>query len=252
MSGEGMSGEGMTEQRVAIVTGGSLGIGLAVVQAFAAKGFRVAALARDLGRLEQAIAGIDGAVGIAADVSDEADVVRAIGETVERFGRLDILVNSAGVSMSGKDRLVDTSSEEWHRIVDINLTGTYLMCREALPYLKTSPAAYILNVQSTGAYRANAGVSLYAASKFGVRALTEALIEEYRDSNVRISSVSPGPVATNIWSHKREPPAPELRARMMPAADVADIFVWLIDRPPYLHIPDITVTPWTTGRAASA
>ena len=252
MSGEGMSGKGMTEQRVAIVTGGSLGIGLAVVQAFAAKGIRVAALARDLGRLEQAIAGIDGVVGIAADVSDEADVVRAIGETVERFGRLDILVNSAGVSMSGKDRLVDTSSEEWHRIVDINLTGTYLMCREALPYLKTSPAAYILNVQSTGAYRANAGVSLYAASKFGVRALTEALIEEYRDSNVRISSVSPGPVATNIWSHKREPPAPELRARMMPAADVADIFVWLIDRPPYLHIPDITVTPWTTGRAASA
>ncbi len=252
MSGEGMSGEGMTEQRAAIVTGGSLGIGLAVVQAFAAKGIRVAALARDLGRLEQSIAGIDGAVGIAADVSDEADVVRAIGETVERFGRLDILVNSAGVSMSGKDRLVDTSSEEWHRIVDINLTGTYLMCREALPYLKTSPAAYILNVQSTGAYRANAGVSLYAASKFGVRALTEALIEEYRDSNVRISSVSPGPVATNIWSHKREPPAPELRARMMPAADIADIFVWLIDRPSYLHIPDITVTPWTTGRAASA
>lgn len=242
----------MTEQRVAIVTGGSLGIGLAVVQAFAAKGIRVAALARDLGRLEQAIAGIEGAIGIAADVSDEADVARAIGETVEHFGRLDILVNSAGVSMSGKDRLVDTSSDEWHRIVDINLTGTYLMCREALPHLQKSPDAYILNVQSTGAWRANAGVSLYAASKFGVRALTEALIEEYRDSNVRISSVSPGPVATNIWSHKREPPAPELRARMMPAADVADIFVWLIDRPRYLHIPDIIVTPWTTGRAASA
>lgn len=247
-----MSGEGMTEQRVAIVTGGSLGIGLAVVQAFAAKGIRVVALARDLGRLEQAIAGVDGVVGIAADVSDEADVVRAIGETVERFGRLDILVNSAGVSMTGKDRLIDTHSDQWHRIVDINLTGTYLMCREALPHLKQSPEAYILNVQSTGAYRANAGVSLYAASKFGVRALTEALIEEYRDSNVRISSVSPGPVATNIWSHKREPPAAELRARMMPAADIADIFVWLIDRPRYLHIPDITVTPWTTGRAESA
>lgn len=247
-----MNGEGMTEQRVAIVTGGSLGIGLAAVRAFAAKGIRVAALARDRGRLEQAIAGIDGAVAIAADVSDEADVVRAVGETMQRFGRLDILLNSAGVSMSAKDRLVDTTSEEWHRIVDINLTGTYLMCREALPHLQKSPAAYILNVQSTGAWRANAGVSLYAASKFGVRALTEALIEEYRDSNVRITSVSPGPVATNIWSHKREPPAAELRARMMPAADIADIFVWLLGRPPYLHIPDITVTPWTTGRAAPA
>lgn len=242
----------MTEERIAIITGGSLGIGLAAVRAFAAKGIKVAAVARDLGRLQQAIAGIEGTVAIAADVSNEADVVRAVGETMRRFGRLDILLNSAGVSMSAKDRLVDTTSEEWHRIVDINLTGTYLMCRETLPHLQKSPAAYVLNVQSTGAWRANAGVSLYAASKFGVRALTEALIEEYRNSNVRITSVSPGPVATNIWSHKREPPAAELRARMMPAADIADIFVWLLDRPRYLHIPDITVTPWTTGRAASA
>lgn len=237
----------MTDERVAIVTGGSLGIGLAAVRALAAKGIRVAALARDLGRLEQAVAGIEGAVAVAADVAAEADVARAIGQTVERFGRLDILINSAGVSMSGKDRLVDTTSEEWHRIVDINLTGTYLMCREALPHLQTSPDAYIINVQSTGAWRSNPGVSLYAASKFGVRALTEALIEEYRDSNVRISSVSPGPVATNIWSHKREPPSAELRTRMMPASDIADIFVWLLDRPRHLHIPDIIVTPWTAA-----
>ena len=242
----------MKEERVAIVTGGSLGIGLAVVRALAAKGIRVVALARDLGRLERAIAGLEGVVGIAADVSDEAQVVRAVAQTVERFGRLDILVNSAGVSMGGKDRLVDTNSEEWHRIVDINLTGTYLMCREALPQLQKSPDAYIINVQSTGAWRANPGVSLYAASKFGVRALTEALIEEYRDSNVRISSVSPGPVATNIWSHKREPPSAELRARMMPASDIADIVVWLLERPRHLHIPDIIVTPWTGGRAGPA
>jgi NAD(P)-dependent dehydrogenase (short-subunit alcohol dehydrogenase family) len=239
----------MTDDRVAIVTGGSLGIGLATVQALAERGVTVVTLARDLGRLDAAIASLDPAhrervVGIAADVSKEADAARTVRETVDRFGRLDVLVNSAGVSMNARRRLVDTTSPEWHRIIDINLTGTYLMCREALPHLQRSPDAYILNVQSTGAYRSSPGVSLYAASKFGVRALTEALIEEYRGSSLRITSVSPGPVDTNIWSHKLEPPSDEQRARMLRPADIADIFVWLLDRPRYLHIPDITVTPW--------
>lgn len=239
----------MTDSPVAIVTGGSLGIGLATVAAFAARGMTVVALARDAARLDKALAGLgapDGQVaGIAADVSKEADVAAAIGETLRRFGRLDVLVNSAGVSMSARTRLIDSTSAEWHRIVDINLTGTYLMCREALPHLLKSPDAWILNVQSTGAYKASPGVSLYAASKFGVRALTEAMIEEHRNSNIRITSVSPGPVDTNIWSHKLEPPDAERRALMLRASDIADIFVWLLDRPRRMHVPNITVTPWT-------
>ena len=178
-------------------------------------------------------------------MSKEADVVAAVRDVVGRFGRLDVLVNCAGVSMSARRRLVDSTSEEWPRIIETNLTGTYLMCREALPHLERSPDAYILNVQSTGAYRSLPGVSLYAASKFGVRALTEAMIEEYRNSNIRITSVSPGPVDTSIWSHKLEPPSAEERARMMRPSDIAEIFVWLLDRPRRLHIPNITVTPWT-------
>ena len=240
----------MTSDQVAIVTGGSQGIGLATVAALAARGMTVVATARDRGRLEAAVASIDAAhrdrvVGIAADVSKEADVVAAVRDVVGRFGRLDVLVNCAGVSMSARRRLVDSTSEEWHRIIETNLTGTYLMCREALPHLERSPDAYILNVQSTGAYRSSPGVSLYAASKFGVRALTEAMIEEYRNSNIRITSVSPGPVDTSIWSHKLEPPTDEERARMMRPSDIAEIFVWLLDRPRRLHIPNITVTPWT-------
>jgi NADP-dependent 3-hydroxy acid dehydrogenase YdfG len=210
----------------------------------------VVAVARNRTRLDAAIASTDGSrrdrlVAIAADVRKEAEVARLVGEVVDRFGRLDVLVNSAGVSMSTRRRLVDTTSDEWHRIIETNLTGTYLMCREALPHLQRSADAYILNVQSTGAYRASPGVSLYAASKFGVRALSEALIEEYRNSNVRITSVSPGPVDTNIWNHKLEPPSDEQRALMLRPTDIADIFVWLLERPKHLHIPDITVTPWT-------
>jgi NADP-dependent 3-hydroxy acid dehydrogenase YdfG len=233
---------------VAIVTGGSLGIGLAAVAALAGRGMSVVAMARDAGRLDAAIAGLDAGSRVLAmtgDVSDEADVKRVVGDTVARFGRLDVVVNSAGGSMTARRRLVDTDSAEWRRLIDINLTGTYLMCRAALPHLEKSPDGYILNIQSTGAYVASAGNSLYQASKFGVRALSEALIDEYRNSSVRISSVSPGPVDTNIWNHKIEPPDAARRALMMRPADIADILVWLLDRPRRLHIPNITVTPWT-------
>jgi NADP-dependent 3-hydroxy acid dehydrogenase YdfG len=210
----------------------------------------VVAAARDLSRLEAAIETLDPKIrhrvlAVAADVRAEADVTRLVGQAVERFGRIDVLVNSAGVSMSARTRLADSTSAEWHKIIDTNLTGTYLMTRECLRHLEQSPDGYILNVQSTGAYRASPGVSLYAASKFGVRALSEALIEEYRNSNIRITSVSPGPIDTNIWSHKLEPPTAERRALMLRPSDIADIFVFLLERPRHMHIPDITVTPWT-------
>lgn len=236
--------------QVAIVTGASLGVGLATTAALAARGMDVVAAARDLPRLEAAIASLDPAIrhrviGVAADVREEADVKRAVDRAIEHFGRLDVVVNSAGVSMNAKTRLADSTSEEWHKIIDTNLTGTYLMCRESLRHLENAPDGYILNVQSTAAYKASATVSLYAASKFGVRALSEALIEEYRNSNIRLTSVSPGPIDTNIWSHKLEPPSAERRALMLRPSDIADIFVFLLERPRYMHIPDITVTPWT-------
>jgi NADP-dependent 3-hydroxy acid dehydrogenase YdfG len=236
--------------QVAIVTGGSQGMGFATVAALAAQGIIVIAAARDRGRLDAARAGLDtlarqNIVGIAADVSKEADVAELVRQTMDQFGRIDVVVNSAGVSMSARTRLVDSTTDEWNKIIDTNLTGTYLMCRECLPYLEKAADGYILNVQSTGSYRAGPGVSLYAASKFGVRALSEALIEEYRNSNIRVTSVSPGPVDTTIWTHKVEPPSEERRSLMLRPTDIADIFVWLLARPRHMHIPDITVTPWT-------
>ena len=235
--------------QVVIVTGGSQGIGLATVAAFAGHGLQVAAVARDRGRLDEAIASLPPdhrgqVVGIPADVRNEAEVAAAVQQVAGRFGRIDVLVNSAGVSMSARRRLVDTAPEEWRRLIDTNLTGTYLMCRAVLPHLERAAAAWIFNVQSTGAWRSTPGASLYAASKFGVRALTEALIEEHRNSTIRVTSVSPGPVDTTIWSHKLEPPSQAERAAMLRPSDIAEIFLWLLDRPAHLHIPDITVTPW--------
>jgi NADP-dependent 3-hydroxy acid dehydrogenase YdfG len=236
--------------QVAIVTGASLGVGLATTATLAARGMNVVAAARDLGRLEAAIGGLDPEIrhrvqAVACDVRKETEVKATVDFAIGCFGRLDVLINSAGVSMSAKTRLADSSSEEWHKIIDTNLTGTYLMCRESLRHLENSPDGYILNVQSTASYKASATVSLYAASKYGVRALSEALIEEYRNSNIRLTSVSPGPIDTNIWSHKLEPPSAERRALMLRPTDIADIFMFLLERPRHMHIPDITVTPWT-------
>lgn len=240
-------------EQVAIVTGGSRGIGFATVGVLAARGMRVAAVARDRGRLDAALRTLDASsrdrvVSIAADVSRDHDVDAAVAEVVERFGRIDVLVNCAGVSMTARRRLVDTTTEEWERLITTNLTGTYLMCRSVLPHLQAAGGGYILNVLSTAAFRSREGVSLYAASKFGARALTEALIEEYRNSGIRITSVSPGPVDTSTWDRKVEPPSKEERARMLRPSDIADIFAWLLDRPGRVHISDITVTPWTAAR----
>ncbi len=236
-------------ERVAIVTGGSQGIGFAAVGELAARGMRVAAIARDRARLDAAIQtlgapGRDRVVGIAADVAQEQEVQAAVAEVVTRFGRIDVLVNCAGVSMTARRRLVDTTTEEWERILTTNLTGTYLMCRSVLPHLQAGGGGYVLNVLSTASFKANLGTSLYAASKFGARALTESLIEEYRDTNIRITSVSPGPVDTSTWDRKVEPPSKEERARMLRPSDIAEIFAWLLDRPSRVHITNITVTPW--------
>jgi NADP-dependent 3-hydroxy acid dehydrogenase YdfG len=243
----------MSTDRVVLVTGGSLGIGQATVAAFAARGYRVVAMARDADRLAASVAQLDHPLrarvsAMPGDVRDEADVAAAVGGTMARHGRLDVLVNSAGISMRASRRLVESDVAEWRRIIDINLTGTYLMCRAALPHLEASPDAAVVNIQSTAAYAAKAGVGVYAASKFGVRALTESLIDEYRGTGIRVSSVSPGPVDTNIWSHKIEPPDAARRSTMIRAADIADIVVWLIERPASLHIPDITVTPTRFAR----
>jgi NADP-dependent 3-hydroxy acid dehydrogenase YdfG len=236
---------------VAVVTGGSQGIGLATVIALANAGMTVVPLARDRARLDAVTEGLDPelrerVVGVTADVRDEQSVVAALAEVSDRFGGFDVVVNSAGVSMSARRRLVDTSLDEWTRLIETNLTGTYLMCRHALPTLEQR-GGYIINVSSTAAHRATAGVSLYAASKHGVRALTDALIEEYRGSGVRISSISPGPVDTTIWEHKVEPPSASERARMMRPGDLADVIVWMLSRPAGLHVGDITLTPWASA-----
>ncbi|MDR0415757.1 MAG: SDR family oxidoreductase [Propionibacteriaceae bacterium] len=226
--------------QVALVTGGSQGVGRATVAALARRGLHVAAIAAAAGPEAGEI------LPVAADVASEAAVQAAVAETLDRFGRLDVVINCAGVSMNARRRLEDTSTDEWRRLVDTNLTGVYLVCRTVLPHLKDR-GGYLINVLGGGAadFTVGAGSSLYTATKFAVRALSEALVAEFRNSAVRTSWVSPGQTDTSIWDHKLAPPSAEARSLMLRPEDVADVFLWLLDRPSHLHVPSIRLTPWT-------
>lgn len=236
---------------MAIVTGGSKGIGLATVTAFARRGIRTVAFGRSSADLDLAISRLDPdlrplATSRVVDVREAASTRDGVDSVVDEFGRLDVLVNSAGVSPTQRLRLADSSHEEWFANIDTNLTGTYLMCSAALRHLERSPNAYLLNVLSIAATRPIANFSTYAASKSGAAALTAALIEEYRGTNVRVTSVSPGPVATTIWTHKKVPPTQAELGAMLQPDDIAETFVWLLGLPQRMHVHDLTVTPWFT------
>ncbi|MCR8633421.1 SDR family oxidoreductase [Paenibacillus radicis (ex Xue et al. 2023)] len=234
---------------VAVVSGASSGVGLATLKALVQKGAYVVALARNEQNLIQAIESIHpdlkkNIITIATDVRNETSVKIAIDHAATQFGHIDILINAAGVSMSGKQLVQEIDLAEWNRIMETNLTGTFLMCREALLKMTERNSGYIINILSTAAFQVSGGNSIYAASKFGARALTEAMIAANRRSGIRVTSISPGAIDTNIWSHKLNPVSQESRDTMLKAESIADIVLFLVSQPPEVHIENITVTPW--------
>jgi NAD(P)-dependent dehydrogenase (short-subunit alcohol dehydrogenase family) len=184
----------MPDERVALITGGASGIGLATAEALARDGIRVALADIDTAGLERAVASLGGgevAVAVPADVSSVADCERAIALVIERFGRLDVLVNCAGVWVEGP---TDTMTEaDWDRVVNINLKGTFFMCRFAIPALE-STGGCIVNVSSDAGLWGNKGAAIYCASKGGVTVLSKALAVELASRGVRVNAVCPGDV----------------------------------------------------------
>jgi len=239
----------MIRGKTALITGGSQGIGLAVMHSLLEEGAFVGIMSRNAQHLQAAIESVNplykhNVTGIQADVREESEVRQAVQQMVSQYGTIDYLINSAGVSMREKQVLQDTDVNEWKNMIDINLTGTYLMCREVLPYMTEKQSGYIINILSTAAFRSGKENSLYSASKYGARALTESIMEENRRSGVRITSVSPGAVDTTIWDHKKHPISAEDRETMLQAGDIAGIIVYLLNLPLRVYIDNITVTPW--------
>ena len=187
--------------RVALVTGGSRGIGLAIARALVAQGVDVAVTGRDEGHLSTArprleAAGPGSVETLRADVRSYPEVERAVAATVARFGGLDILVNNAGVGVFVD--VADMTPEQWSEVIDTNLTGVFHACHAAIPHLRRRGGGFIINISSLAGKNAFTGAAAYCASKSGLNAFSEALMQEIRYDDIRVSYVMPGSVATGF------------------------------------------------------
>jgi NADP-dependent 3-hydroxy acid dehydrogenase YdfG len=239
---------------VALVTGASSGIGEATAVALAAHGARVALAARRRDRLDALAERIraDGgdAFVLEADVTDEQRARAVVADTVAHFGRLDTLVNNAGVMLLGP--IPDADVGEWKRMLDLNVAALMYCTNAALPHLLEAAAggprnvADLVNVSSVAGRNARAGAGVYNATKFAVGAFSEALRQEVTKRQLRVCLIEPGETATEL----REQNRPEIKAKLPPrsehplqAADVADGIAYVVTRPPHVAINEVLIRP---------
>lgn len=190
------------EGKVAIVTGGSRGIGLSIAEALVARGASVTVSGLDASRLADAGARLSKAVcgggvqTLQADVRDQAQVADLVDGTVKRFSGLDILINNAAVGNFAN--VSDLKPDDWRRMIDTNLTGVFYCCRAAIPHLRRRGGGWIINISSLSGTNAFPGGAAYCATKAGLNAFSEALMQEVRYDDIRVSYVMPGSVGTGF------------------------------------------------------
>ncbi|MBI5262313.1 MAG: SDR family oxidoreductase [Bradyrhizobium sp.] len=199
-----------SQPKVALVTGAARGIGLATAKRFLAEGWRVALLDIQGELLNAAVAGIgrpDDTLALCCDVSDANGVEAAMARIEQRFGRLDALVNNAGVAVFAP--LLETSNEDWSRVLEVNLTGPFLCTKAAVPLMREHGGGAVVNITSISAVRASTLRSAYGTSKAGLAHLTKQLAVELASLGIRVNGVAPGPVDTAM---AKQVHTPEIRA----------------------------------------
>ena len=213
--------------KVAIVTGGSRGIGRATSIALAREGAKVVVVGRNESTNEEVVAQIaasgGAAIAVRADVSDEADVAAMAATAMERFKRIDILVNNAAVNLPYKT-VADLTLDDWNHIVSVNLTGTFLCCRAVVPVMTTQSYGKIINISSRGGRMGEAGRSPYRSTKAALIIFTECLAAEVKEHGIDVNAVCPGAVKTDMI---REITNDHVPSYAMPPEDIASVVVFL-------------------------
>jgi NAD(P)-dependent dehydrogenase (short-subunit alcohol dehydrogenase family) len=186
--------------KVAVVTGGSRGIGFSIAEALAREGASVVITGRDQASLDAAASRLSGRGGrvlaARADVRLADDASRAIDQAAKAFGGLDILINNAGVGLFAN--VAEMSIEQWRAVIETNLTGVFYCCHAAIPHLRRRGGGWIINISSLAGKNSFVGAAAYCASKAGLNAFSEALMQEVRYDNIRVSYVMPGSVSTEF------------------------------------------------------
>jgi NADP-dependent 3-hydroxy acid dehydrogenase YdfG len=241
---------------VALVTGASSGIGEAAARALAERGADIAIAARRIDRLEQLAEELGSddcrVVSIEADVTDREQAEAAVARTVEDLGRLDTLVNNAGVMLLGS--IADSPIEEWDQMLDVNVRGLLYTARAALPHLIEAAdgdprgVADLVNISSVAGRVANVGSGVYNATKFAVNAFSESLRQEVTERHVRVSLIEPGAVATELTDHLREEVYDDFKKRFadverLEAEDIADAIAYVVTRPRRVAINEVLIRP---------
>ena len=240
-----------TPQRIALVTGASSGIGAATARALAAAGMAVAIAARRKDRLDGLATEIAKAGGSAivltADLTKESDAQRIVKETEAHFGRLDVLVNNAGVMYLEP---IDTASlERWRDMFDLNVLSLIASTQAALPGMRARHNGHIVNVSSTAGRMAHPGSGGYAATKFAVGAFSESLRKEVYQDNIRVTVIEPGVTETELREHIADPGIQKSlntwadSMRQLTSEDIARIITFCVTQPSHVNINEVLVRP---------
>ncbi|MBN1298243.1 MAG: SDR family oxidoreductase [Actinobacteria bacterium] len=213
--------------KVAVVTGASMGIGKSISIALAQKGASVMLAARNIEKLKQAKEEIASSGGssiiIPADLTDESQIIALFKKVRDEFGRLDILINNAGVTVTGK--FVDFNLKDFDSIINVNLKAVYLCCREALKIMLPLKSGAIINISSNIVYKGYPYQAVYCASKSGVLGLTRSIANEYHSEGILVTAIHPGAVDTGMATQAR--PDIESSLLLLPK-DVADTVLYIL------------------------
>jgi 3-oxoacyl-[acyl-carrier protein] reductase len=231
------------QDKVAIVTGSSSGIGKAIALRFGEEGAKVVVAARRKSLCEQVARQIcqkgGDAFVIQTDVSHEQQVNALFEKTLQQYGRVDIVVNNAGIF--GGRRIAETTTKAFDDVMSVNLRGTFFCCRAAFKHMKKQGGGVILNMSSVAGVQAWAGTGAYSASKHGVMALSRSLAEEGRAFGIRVSAICPGGVANELVDASQEE---ILRSEKINPFDIAETAIYLATLGKYAVIHQIVVDRW--------
>ena len=238
--------------KVAAITGASSGIGEATALALAHAGAAVSLAARRGDRIDELAKRIEAdggrAIAIETDVTDEQQANAFVRETKDQLGRLDVLVNNAGVMLLGP--VVGADTEEWRRMIDVNLLGLLYCTHAALPILGEQGSGHIVNISSVAGRFANFGSAVYNLTKFGVNAFSEALRQEVAPANVKVTVIEPGFVTTELQAHNTHPMVLDMIEKMrteigepLVADDIAQAILYSVAAPDRVAVNEMLVRP---------